>query len=534
MRPATETTPAGTGTRAARWSALEWGGLAACLLLGLINLWNPFTYDQALFAMGGEHVLEGGLLYRDFWDTKQPGVFWFFALAMRLFGPSEEGVHLLELIWFTAFAAVLIGALRRAFEHRWGPVAAALLVVGFYWAITRDWHMTQPEGLAQFPLFVALWFALEASRGGPGTLPRWLLAGFAAGVVGVLKLLLVALPAVFFVVVLAGRWLDPRPGKPRDLLLAVAGLAIGFALPVGAMLAALAAQGLLPDAWYTWVVFPRWVSARIHGLPLRAWEETFHWFVRTWSPLLAIAVVGAWTGLRGRQAMFTRLLLAWLAAAIPLMLAQKFSGWEYHLMLILAPLGLLAARGLDALARPLAELRPPSSPRERRALLLVAVIALFAHPVALAAVKAAELAKDRFVTTSAMRTRHMLRVSQGGGYYRFTREGEFLRGPEARPGPVFVIGNPLVLWLSGRRSSVPRNGDILFEHHTAEEWDAAARRLVETKTPYVFVEAPRLAQLESFRPRSAPLLDTLGTRYRVLRESLYGTWFEWNDSSGVR
>ncbi|MEO5879306.1 MAG: glycosyltransferase family 39 protein [Candidatus Eisenbacteria bacterium] len=523
-----------TRARNAGWSALEWGGLALCFLLGVLNLWNPFSYDQALFAMGGDHVLSGGLLYRDFWDTKQPGIFWFFAFGIRLFGLSEEGVHLLELFWYTAFAAVLMTTLRRAFDHRWGSVASALLVVGFYWAITRDWHQTQPEGLVQFPLFVALWFALEASRMERGAWPRWLLAGLAGGVVGVFKLLLVALPALFWLVLIGARLADSRPGRAREVALALAGLALGFLLPVGAMLAALAAQGLLPDAWYTWVVFPRWVTSQIHGLPLRAWEETFHWFFQWWSPVLALAVVGAWTSLRGRQAMFARLLVLWLAAGFPLLLAQKFSGWQYHLMLFLVPLGILAARGLDALAKPLAELRPPGSPRERRMLLLAALIAVFAQPVSAVAVKTAELLKDRFVTTPALRARHMLRVSQGGGYYRFTQEGEFLRAPGARPGPIFVIGNPLVQWLAGRKSSVPRNGDILFEHHTAEEWADDARRLERTKTPYVFVEAPRLEQLETFRPRSDALLDLLGLRYRVMRESRYGTWFEWSDSSTTR
>src|SRR5512143_2793923 len=123
------TTPAVTAPRnalpqapapRARWTRLEWLALAACVALGLLNLWAPFTSDQALFTMGAEKLLHGGQLYRDYWDTKQPGIFWFYTLAVRMFGPSEEGVHVLELAWFTAFAAVLLVAPRRAFEHRWG------------------------------------------------------------------------------------------------------------------------------------------------------------------------------------------------------------------------------------------------------------------------------------------------------------------------------------------------------------------------------------------------------------------------------
>jgi len=510
----------------AGWTSREWIVLALCAALGVLNVWNPFTYDQALFAMGGHRILHGELLYRDIWDTKQPGIFWFFALGIRLFGYSEEGVHLLELVWFTAFAAVLMTSLRRAFDHRWGPAAAALLVVGFYWAITGDWHQTQPEGLVGFPLFVALWFAHEAAHAEGGPWRRWLIAGIGGGVVGVFKLLLVALPAVFWLVLLVERLADPRPQKMRDVGRAIGALALGFAIPIGLMLAALAAQGLLADAWYTWVVFPARVTSQIHTLPFKALAESFHWFFERWSAVLALGLIGAWTSLRGRQASLARLLLLWLVVGFVLILVQKFSGWEYHLMLFLVPLGLLAARGVDALWRPLSEMRPPGAPAERRLLLLLATCAVFANPLSGVLVKTAELLKDRFVTTPAMRTRHMLRVSQGGGYYRFTLESDFLHSPAARPGRIYVIGNPLVCWLGGRDSSVPRFGGILFEYTTADEWTDTVKRLEATRTPYVFVESPHLDQLVAWRPRSSPILDELAAHYRVMRASRYGTWFE--------
>ena len=513
----------------ARWSGLEWVVLAACVALAVLNLWNPFTYDQALFAMGGHRLLDGGLLYRDYWDTKQPGIFWFFALGEKLFGYSEAGVHVLELVWFAAFAAVLMRSLRRAFDHRWAPATAALLIVGFYWAITGDWHQTQPEGLVGLPLFVSLWYAHEAAHG-RGTARSWIAAGLGAGVVGVFKLLLVALPGAFWLALLFERLRDPRPGRGRDVATATIGLALGFAIPIGAMLAALASQGLLRDAWNTWVVFPAHVTARIHTLPLKPLAASFHWFFERWTGVFALAIVGAWTGMRGRHASFVRLLLLWIVVGFALILVQKFSGWEYHLLLFLVPLGLLATAGVDALARPLAQLRPPGSFVERRALLVAALLAMFANPLSGVIVKTAALVKDRFCTTAAMRTRHMLRVSQGGGYYRFALEGDFLRAPGARPGNIYVIGNPLVCWLSGRETSVPRFGGILFEFMTADEWAATAQRLEVTRTPYVFVESPHLDQLEKARPRSNAILDEFATHYRVMRTSQYGTWFERNES----
>ncbi len=511
---------------APRWSRLEWIALGACVLLGALNLWAPFTWDQAIFAMGADRILHGGLLYRDYWDTKQPGIFWFFALAAKLFGLSEEGVHALELAWFSAFAAVLIVTLRRAFEHRWSAAVAALTIVGFYWAVTEDWHQTQPEGLVAFPMFVSVWCALEGARATRRSAPRWFLAGLAGGVVGVFKLLLVALPGLCWLMSLAWRARDPRPRKARDLAIAVAALALGLALPLAAMAGVLMAQGVWSDAWAAWVEFPRKVGAMIHGYPVRALKESFVWFFQSWTSLLPLAAVGAWSGLRGRHAALTAQLLAWIAACFPVILVQRFSGWEYHAWLFLVPLGLLATRGVDALATPLAALRPPNSPRERRVLLVVALAFLFAQPLAMVVQKSAALAKDRFVSTPALRHRHLLRASRGGAYYRFGSEGAFLQDPAARPGPIFVVGNPLVYWLSGRRQSVPRTGGILTEYYTAADWADAARRLDATATPYVFIEPAEADTLTADRPRSEAFLAMLAARYRVMREDRFGTWYE--------
>jgi len=514
------------------WTSLEWTVLAICVALGALNLWAPFTWDQAIFAMGGERLLHGGLLYRDYWDTKQPGIFWFYELGIRLFGLSEEGVHALELIWFTAFAALLLTSLRRWFDNRWGAAVATLLIVGFYWAVTEDWHQTQPEGLVVFPFFVSVWFANEAARrgksaaGGSGAFPFWVIAGFANGVVGTFKLLLVVLPAICWAMALLSRWRDPRPGRLRDVLLGKAGLALGFVIPLAAMVLALQAHGVMREAWAAWVEFPKRIAPMIHGFPLKSLKESFGWFFERWSSLLAPALIGAWTGWRGKRSLLTTQMLVWIVACFPLILIQRFSGWEYHLWLFLLPLGLLAAQGLDAVARPLRELRPPNSPAERRILLALAVALVFVNPLASVFTKGAALAKDQFVRTPALRHRHLLRASRGSAYFRFENEGAFLREASARPGPIFVVGNPLVYWLSGRRQSVPRTGGILTEYYTADDWNDAVSHLDATSTPYIFIEPTESGLLQSERPRSDNFLAMLDQRYRVMRTDTYGTWFE--------
>src|ERR1044072_2235741 len=75
--------------KTAAWLGVGVLGLVA--FVGLGALVQPFTWDQAVFALGAERLLAGGRLYVDYWDFKQPGIFWFFALAGRLFGVDEGG-----------------------------------------------------------------------------------------------------------------------------------------------------------------------------------------------------------------------------------------------------------------------------------------------------------------------------------------------------------------------------------------------------------------------------------------------------------
>ena len=87
--------------------------LLAVLALGLIHLPYPFNWDPSLFTLGAQRLAAGGVLYRDFWDLKQPGIYWFCAVAGRFFGFSEPGVHLFELLWMMAFALTLLVTLHR-------------------------------------------------------------------------------------------------------------------------------------------------------------------------------------------------------------------------------------------------------------------------------------------------------------------------------------------------------------------------------------------------------------------------------------
>ena len=81
--------------------------LTVIAVAGGLKLAYPFSGDQALLATGGREVLHGAVLYRDFWDVKQPAIYLFYAVGGAIFGFSPFGLHLRELIYILVFAVVL-------------------------------------------------------------------------------------------------------------------------------------------------------------------------------------------------------------------------------------------------------------------------------------------------------------------------------------------------------------------------------------------------------------------------------------------
>ena len=86
---------------------------AATGLAGWVNLPMPLHGDAALYQLGAKAMADGGVLYRDFWDLKQPGIYLFHWFAGSLFGFTETGLHRLELLYMLAFSVLQLVVLRR-------------------------------------------------------------------------------------------------------------------------------------------------------------------------------------------------------------------------------------------------------------------------------------------------------------------------------------------------------------------------------------------------------------------------------------
>ncbi len=118
--------------------------MTAAWLMASIDL--PLGRDQGIFAWVGETILRGGLPYVDAWDVKGPGAHALYALAIAMFGPTEQGIR-----WFdTVFQLAGLAAFLRIGLSQGRPLAG---VMGFAIAVGAGisgswWDSAQPDGWA--------------------------------------------------------------------------------------------------------------------------------------------------------------------------------------------------------------------------------------------------------------------------------------------------------------------------------------------------------------------------------------------------
>jgi hypothetical protein len=509
---------------AARFTPLDLGALLALAVLALLNLAMPFTWDQALFALGAKSVAHGGVLYRDYWDTKQPGVFVFYALGGRLFGFHEVGVHAFEMLWQLAFGFAAIQVLRRAVTHRAIASLAPLLAVGLYYAVSDDVKLTQVEALVGLPLLLTLWVALPADDGRPAGAPRFLLSGVLGGVVLLFKLMFAPLVAGLWLVLAVDAMRRARATPMRILLGMALPAALGLALPLAGTVAYFRAEGAWTQAWSTWIDFPLRVARGSHGFRLGNLVEGVSWYAFRFAPVLAVGALGLFTARDGTRRVVAWASAAWFALGLLVILSQRMSWWPYQYLLLIAPAGLLATLGVDAIWSRAASLAAPATARVRLAAWLLGALAL-SGAFGAQGLKVLQLARARFAVDARHRVAFQSAVATQMPYALVRDEVAFLSRPDAASGSVYFLANPLFEFFAGRETACGHNAAILTRFISADEWTLIAGALAERAPAYVFIEKQLVPIVDECRPRSAPFLDLLAARYHVLRRTDRGTWY---------
>lgn len=488
-------------------------GVAAALLLPVcaIYLWFPGDADQTLFELSAARLAEGAVYYRDIWDIKQPGIYWVYQAGLAL-GLGVVGPRVLEL------GGALLGAWavwRLSAAWVADVVARTLvpvLVIGSYLLFTHHGGVVVVEGLT-VPLLVGVTWLVwpEAATGGPARPPwRWLTAGLLAGLIGVLKTIYLPLPAVL----LLGALMASKggfAGRARRASLAV----VGAAVPLGAAAAYFAVHG----AWRLFTVTTLVIPLQTAGQPVMG--QNRHHFLEMgiaqaclMLPLAIVALVTA-----RRRGTVTREATLTVALLVALALAWPQFPTPYRLLVLVAPLGLLATVGLGVVLT-WARRRPAIGPVG--ALVVLAVLALPSMRGPQRLLFAARDVPTWGLGVAARDARDEVLIGESAN-----ADVAPVRA-SIRPGEsVYVLGHPQPYRLLGAREAIEVVGwgSVL---QPARVWRERERELLRSRPQWLFVEA----DLRTTVKQLAPQLDTLiDTSYRPAAAAPRGTWYR-TDSPG--
>jgi hypothetical protein len=491
--------------------------LLVIVLIGLVHVAAPFTGDQAMFAVGARAMRHGAVLYRDFWDIKQPGIYTFFLTAGVLGGFNEVSVHLLELVTLLAFAIVIQRTARSFLRPSWLASVMPLFIIGIYYLSARPWELTQVEALVGFPLYASVWFALRAIDVPRGRRSRLVASGFAGALAGLLKIvcLPLAAPAWIVAIVLISR---AETRGHRIQALRAAGSAAGWiVVGVAAPLAAVATYFVAYGQWHevTWTYFsytPKTIS--IAPRPVSRLTGALGRFGALWAPVLLLGVIGVVHQVRRSWDRWALAFAGWFLVAIPVLLTQHW--WPYQLLMFLVPLGFFAARGAEEIV---AAWRLGSRPVPA---VIGAVVLLSALPLGRTAERRAhQREQHHFGVTSVHREALQ---DEAEPQYRIGREfRRFVRVRAHAPGStaIYVLGNPIDLYLSQRAQAIPTNG-WEYEQYDAIVWHRITTGLARARPSVLVVED--FAEFEMAH-RSPATRDLIARLYCPAEHVNTETWY---------
>ena len=465
---------------------IAWGLFA---LSAATSLWVPFTGDQYFFAVGAREIAGGARLYLDFWDVKQPGIYWIYLAASYFPLELAQAVRALEIVSWAVTSLLAMRIVAAATAGSSIAVMTPALVGGAVLLAAPSWHLSQVESFAVLPL---MYIAHELT-GGRLRASYWLSVGVALACLAFLKLLLLAIGGML---VLAGLWQQSRT-KPRAtygrLLVASAWVACGFLVTAGILSIPLLMSGSFSEFIRVSFVYPFSVLTADSAAPISRLLGSLLWLLATSFPLAILAAVSLFRSASPGARAVKLILIVWLVAALFVMLIQRNSWWAYHTTLLKPPLLMLGLIVLAQLAAR-ADWWPECPTLKLAGGSLCLLFALAAAPAYSQLQRKLDLA---FVFTISYEDQQRYLNALAPGYPAVQRQSQWSRAQRASS--LCVIGDPAVLFFAGKQCPVSVatwSGAALSK----EMWRRMATEFSLTRPELVYVATSDRQAVEAHAP----------------------------------
>jgi len=488
--------------------------MAVVLVIGASRLFDPFSGDQALFLVGAKTLHAGGILYRDYWDIKQPGVFVFYLVAGTLFGFTQLGTHVLELVWQTTFGLALMFGLSGALkDSRWAAFAPLGVVAATY-AGSSPWHLLQVEELVGLPIFVCILAADAATRRRSVNDRLVLVSGIAAGIVLLFKIVLLPVVIAVTVAVTFRRRANTSGIGPTHFWLI---WLLGVLAPLAMYVLYAFATGTASLAFQTTFLIPFDILARVPVAPLARLDDSAMRLLLYFRGIIVLAVIGLATMRNQAMRPWRGACIMWIISGLAVILTQRQSWWQYQFVLLVPPIGVLSTFGVAFLGERVARGRIGGL----AALAACGVVAYIAVPLPQGAIDTVTRVVRERPFRSAVALENY-RAATSTEYADAVVDAQFPRRVTRQPGAIYVFGNPLIYVISNRPQAIAMTNWASYLD-PPYIWKRLDSELSATRPNYIFVLRERKSDVSSVR---SPLVAaTLSRDYLKAALEPNGTWY---------
>ncbi len=209
--------------------------------------------------------------------------------------------------------------------------------------------------------------------------------------------------------------------------------------------------------------------------------------------------------LRG-QSRFLLAVTVWIVVATVVVLMQHM-WWEYHFLLVLFPLGILATVGFEEV---IIWVRQRRTRNLKTAIIFLLAVCLCPYILRLS--KKA-LQEHRAGSRQAFR----MRISPP--YADAVAEANWVSSQPA--GRIYVLGDPLIYYLAGQPQPISLNG-WSPEWLLPDQWEDLRAQLSEANPRYIFVAAGSAGVVQS---RGEAFARLLASDFQPVHSDDAGTWY---------
>lgn len=451
--------------------------------LTICHIYMPFYGDQAFFVTGAKVIQEGGILYKDFWDFKQPGIFYFYWVGGTIFSYSEEGIHLFELFYWIIFSISLIYLTIKGkiFNNKWLNYIIPLLTIGIYFNISSKTYLTQVEILVSAPLIILILLLHNFRKS--KRFDIYIIIGSLISFILLFKLTFIVAIACLILFHFILLFKD-RISFKTILLYKTLPLFLGFVLALTPFILYIIKNNIVGLVYDTFFVAPFDVISVVKKKSPTIFFMNFAKFLVKTFPLIIFSGLIIIENLKKKSELISMLTIL-LFSSIYIIYMQKFSYFSYQYLLLIFPQGILTLIFFDNFFTSDHKIMKWLQIRMSRLSILILLVALFG------------VQEYYFVKkTKALLNYFPLQNSNSLSYKEFyhteyrsyIEETKFIRKEEGEF-EIFVCGSPLIYYLSNRKQAIPSNGWAL-ELFTEDRWLALKMEIAEKKPKYIYISNP--------------------------------------------